>query len=94
MYKSTKSLSDQIEVVIQIVKSKKLEEEHPFYDNVLKRLDTLLNYLQNGNRTNDELEFRKVKGALRAYLDTALVKGYDDPLVIELDNLETMLNEK
>ncbi|SCC34013.1 Protein of unknown function [Bacillus wiedmannii] len=30
---------------------------------------------------------------MRAYTETGLVKRFDDPLLIELDKLEAMLNE-
>ncbi|MED0932914.1 hypothetical protein P4T29_15055 [Bacillus mobilis] len=93
MSKNANVLLSQIEIVIKITKNKQKEKEDPFYEDLLKRLNLLANYLQNNNYTNDGLESRRIKGAVRAYTDTGLVKSFDDPLLIELDKLETMLNE-
>ncbi|MGZ7149726.1 hypothetical protein [Bacillus cereus group sp. BfR-BA-01379] len=93
MSKNANVLLSQIEIVIEITKNKQKEKEDPFYEDLLKRLNLLANYLQNNNYTNDGLESRRIKGAVRAYTDTGLVKSFDDPLLIELDKLETMLNE-
>ncbi|HDR7782387.1 MULTISPECIES: hypothetical protein [Bacillus] len=93
MFKNTNVLLCQIEIVIEITKNKQKEKEDPFYEDLLKRLNRLANYLQSNDYTNDGLESRRIKGAVRAYTDTGLVKSFDDPLLIELDKLETMLNE-
>ncbi|MED0874592.1 hypothetical protein [Bacillus mobilis] len=93
MSKNANVLLSQIEIVIKITKNKQKEKEDPFYEDLLKRLNLLANYLQNNNYTNDGLVSRRIKGAVRAYTDTGLVKSFDDPLLIELDKLETMLNE-
>lgn len=51
----------------------------------MKRLNRLATYLQSKSRG--------IKGVVSAYTETDLVKRFDDPLLIELDKLETMLNE-
>jgi hypothetical protein len=49
----------------------------------------------NANSNINELrKDSQLKGALRAYFDTNLVESYDEPLVIELDKLEVMLQQK
>jgi hypothetical protein len=49
----------------------------------------------NANSNINELrKYSKLKGALMAYFDTNLVESYDEPLVIELDKLEVMLQQK
>ncbi|MGN7894609.1 hypothetical protein ACTJJY_21305 [Bacillus sp. 22475] len=93
MSKNENVLLSQIKIVIEITKNKQKEKEDPFYEDLLKRLNRLANYLQSNDYTNDGLESRRIKGAVRAYTDTGLVKSFDDPLLIELDKLETMLNE-
>jgi hypothetical protein len=92
MSKNKNVLLIQIGIVIEIIKDK--QKEDPFYNDLLKRLNRLANYLQSNDYTNNGLESRRIKGAVRAYTDTGLVKSFDDPLLIELDKLETTLNEK
>ncbi|WP_377865790.1 hypothetical protein [Bacillus sp. R86525] len=91
MSKNKNVLLSQIEIVIEITKNK--QKEDPFYKDLLKRLNRLANYLQSNHYTNDGLESHRIKGTVRAYTDTGLVKSFDDPLLIELDTLEIMLNE-
>ncbi|MED0962091.1 hypothetical protein [Bacillus paramycoides] len=91
MSKNKNVLLSQIEIVIEIIKDK--QKEDPFYNDLQKRLNRLANYLQSNDYTNNGLESRRIKGAVRAYTDTGLVKSFDDSLLIELDKLEIMLNE-
>lgn len=86
MSKNETVLLNQIEIVIEI--SKNIQKEDPFYKDLWKRwkrLNRLATYLQSKSRG--------IKGVVRAYTETDLVKRFDDPLLIELDKLETMLNE-
>ncbi|GGB67781.1 hypothetical protein [Fictibacillus barbaricus] len=83
-------VKEQIKKVIDKVIEKKNIREHEFLDTLLKRLENLLSAVD----TESFKDIRKnsgINGALRAYFDTNLVEGYDEPLVIELDKLEMML---
>ena len=80
MSKNETVLLNQIEIVIEIFKN--IQKEDPFYKDLLKRLNRLATYLQSKSRG--------IKGVVRAYIETGLVKRFDDSLLIEL---ETMLNE-
>ena len=83
MSKNETVLLNQIEIVIEILKN--IQKEDPFYKDLWKRLNRLATYLQSKSRG--------IKGVVRAYTETDLLKRFDDPLLIELDKLETMLNE-
>lgn len=83
MSKNETVLLNQIEIVIEILKN--IQKEDPFYKDLLKRLNRLATYQQSKSRG--------IKGAVRAYTETGLVKRFDNSLLIELDKLETMLNE-
>lgn len=83
MSKNETVLLNQIEIVIEILKN--IQKEDPFYKDLWKRLNWLATYLQSKSRG--------IKGVVSAYTETDLVKRFDDPLLIELDKLETMLNE-
>lgn len=83
MSKNETVLLNQIEIVIEILKN--IQKEDPFYKDLWKRLNRLATYLQSKSRG--------IKGVVSAYTETDLVKRFDDPLLIELDKLETMLNE-
>lgn len=83
-----KGLKNQIQTVINSVNEKKRKDNHAFYDTLLNRLQHLLKVLEEKNKVDQDVN---LNGALRAYFDTDLVKSYDEPLVIELDKLESML---
>ena len=83
MSKNETVLLNQIEIVIEILKN--IQKEDPSYKDLWKRLNRLATYLQSKSRG--------IKGVVRAYTETDLLKRFDDPLLIELDKLETMLNE-
>ncbi|PEC81860.1 hypothetical protein COK00_15225 [Bacillus cereus] len=80
MSKNETVLLNKVEIAIEIFKH--IQKEDPFYKDLLIRLNRLATYLQSKSRG--------IKGAVRAYIETGLVKRFDDPLLIEL---ETMLNE-
>ncbi|MGG3625193.1 hypothetical protein ABES25_16755 [Bacillus gobiensis] len=88
--KSEKIVKLQVQKVIDLVIEKKNEREHEFLDTLLRRLQDLLDAL-NTNKLDDIRKNPRIKGALRAYFDTNLVKSYEEPLVVELDKLELML---
>lgn len=83
MSKNETVLLNQIEIVIEILKN--IQKEDPFYKDLWKRLNRLATYPQSKSRG--------IKGVVRAFTETDLVKRFDDPLLIELDKLETILNE-
>ncbi|MGG3640582.1 hypothetical protein ABES38_04235 [Bacillus gobiensis] len=88
--KSEKIVELQVQKVIDLVIEKKNQREHEFLDTLLRRLQDLLDAL-NTNKLDDIRKNPRIKGALRAYFDTNLVKSYEEPLVVELDKLELML---
>lgn len=80
----------QVQKVVELVIEKKDQSEHEFLDTLLRRLHVLLEAL-NTNKLDEIKNKHGIKGALGAYLDTIIVKSYEEPLVIELDKLEIML---
>ncbi|UOQ94874.1 hypothetical protein MUO14_08085 [Halobacillus shinanisalinarum] len=85
-------IKGQVERVIELVTEKKKQADHKFLDTLLNILQDLLAAI-NANKVDDIRKNPRINGALRAYFDTILVESYGEPLVIELDNLETMLNK-
>ncbi|MRX74235.1 hypothetical protein GJU40_19110 [Bacillus lacus] len=71
----------QVQIVKALVNDK--INSHEFLTTLLKRLNALE---ENGSRDTT------IKGAVKAYFETTLAEGYDEPLVIELDKLEEMLD--
>ncbi|MDY0406303.1 hypothetical protein P5G51_013690 [Virgibacillus sp. 179-BFC.A HS] len=57
------------------------------------RLQKLLTALNKGSDLENIGTNFGIKGALRAYFDTSIVESYEEPLVKELDKLETMINK-
>ncbi|WP_010199946.1 hypothetical protein [Bacillus sp. m3-13] len=79
----------QIQKVIHLVIHKSDLREHAFLDTLLHKLQALKSSLESGEET---IVFKHhINGALRAYLETDLVESYEEPLVRELDLLESML---
>lgn len=84
----------QIQKVMDLVNQKKNKREHKFLDTLLDRLQKLLETVNDIDDINDLRKDSNLRGALRAYLDTNLIESYDEPLVIELDKLEIMLQQR
>ncbi|KXZ13089.1 hypothetical protein P4T89_09890 [Bacillus nakamurai] len=82
----SKLLKNQVQIVINLIQDRKRNNEHSFYDTLLNRLYKIYELLKEERLRNEN-----INGAMRAYLDTNLVKSYSDPLVIELDKLEMLL---
>ncbi|KXZ23305.1 hypothetical protein AXI59_09430 [Bacillus nakamurai] len=82
----SKLLKNQVQIVIDLIQDRKRNNEHSFYDTLLNRLYKIYDLLKEERLRNEN-----INGAMRAYLDTNLVKSYSDPLVIELDKLEMLL---
>ncbi len=80
----------QIQKVVNLIIEKKKRKEHNFLDTLVKRLEEILNSLNDNERDVLRKDF-SINGAMRAYLETDLVESYKEPLVIELDRLEVML---
>ena len=76
-------IKKQVQLVKALVNNKINNHDHEFLNTLLNRLNALE---ENGNRNTT------IKGAVKAYFETNLVEGYDEPLVIELDKLEEMLD--
>ncbi|PDY19823.1 hypothetical protein COM83_25710 [Bacillus cereus] len=70
MSKIWNEILSQINLVIEFTKNK--QKEGLYYEDLLKRLKRLANYLQNNSCTDVGLESQRIKGALRAYADTSL----------------------
>ncbi|WP_035099135.1 hypothetical protein [Anoxybacteroides tepidamans] len=84
----------QIQKVMDLVNQKKNKREHKFLDTLLDRLQKLLETVNDIDDINDLRKYSNLRGALRAYFDTNLIESYDEPLVIELDKLEIMLQQR
>jgi hypothetical protein len=84
----------QIQKVMDLVYEKKNQREHKFLDTLLDKLKELSETVNTNSNIDELRKDSKLKGALRAYFDTNLVESYDEPLVIELDKLEVMLQQK
>ncbi|MFE7062062.1 hypothetical protein ACFVAD_07910 [Sutcliffiella sp. NPDC057660] len=84
-------LKVQVEKVISLVVQKKKQRDHEFLNTLLLNLQQLSEALNNPSSTGDLPKHSKINGALRAYFDTNLVESYEEPLVVELDLLESML---
>ncbi|MBN8209828.1 hypothetical protein JI666_13810 [Bacillus sp. NTK071] len=67
---------------------KKKKRNHEFLDTLLNKLSKLLTEISNEGKGKINIE---LNGVLRAYFDTNLVESYQEPLVIELDKLESMI---
>lgn len=78
----------QIEQVILQAENKKRQQSHDYLNTLLKKLHALKHDLELGKDSQ-----QSISGALRAYFDTSLVESYEEPLVIELDRLESMLKK-
>ncbi|WP_404429575.1 hypothetical protein [Sutcliffiella horikoshii] len=78
----------QIKKVIQLAENKKRKQNHAFLNTLLNKLHTLKYDLELGKGSQ-----QSINGALRAYFDTNLVESYEEPLVMELDRLESMLKK-
>ena len=88
--RNTLKLKIQIKKVIDLVVEKKNDRSHEFLDTLFNNLTKILAEINNEGKQNINIE---LNGALRAYFDTNLVESYEEPLVIELDKLESMLKE-
>lgn len=73
----------QVQIVKALVNDKIKNHDHEFLNTLLNRLNAL---------EENENKDITIKGAVKAYFETTLVEGYDEPLVIELDKLEEMLD--
>ncbi|WP_368503180.1 hypothetical protein AB3N04_13040 [Alkalihalophilus sp. As8PL] len=91
----TTLMKDELELqtkkVLKLALQKKSIHVHGYLDTLIKKLEGLLKDLKV--KVLQVIKDKSpVKGALRAYLETNLVESYQEPLVIELDALETMLS--
>lgn len=90
-YMHNKRIKVQVEKVISLVVQKKKHRDHEFLNTLLLNLQQLSAALNNPSSTGDLPKYSKINGALRACFDTNLVESYEEPLVVELDLLESML---
>ncbi|MDL4842131.1 hypothetical protein [Aquibacillus rhizosphaerae] len=88
--RNDKEIKEQVNIVINLIETKKKIKQHEFLDDLLNRLHKLLEYFGE----KEFLKIYRIKGAVRTYFDTNLLDDYNEPLVIELDRLESMLNNQ
>ncbi|MDG5472082.1 hypothetical protein P6709_09990 [Jeotgalibacillus sp. ET6] len=85
------SVQNQLQLVLDLVQSRIEQTPHPYYHMLEKRVIIASDLVKN--EREGEKASLNLKGALRAYLETNLPDRYDDPLIIELDQLEVLLDQ-
>jgi len=90
----TNNIKIQIQKVMELVSQKKNQREHQFLDTLLDKLLELSEVVNDLEDISKLRKYSNLRGALRAYFDTNLIESYDEPLVIELDKLEIMLQQR
>ncbi|WZY01303.1 hypothetical protein NSQ26_04515 [Bacillus sp. FSL W7-1360] len=87
-------LKKQIQEVIRLTLRKKHETGDSFLDTLLKKLKKAYKELDENVKptiSQNPMNLSPIDGAIRAYYDSGLVKRDDEPIIVELDKLESML---
>lgn len=88
------NINDQIQKVTELVKKKRNQKDHKYLDTLLLKLKELKKISSDATDINEIVSKHILKGALKAYFETDLIESYNEPLVIELDKLETLLQQQ